>query len=230
MRQRNTETVFQEKVARLKRIFRGEDRFGPGTPTEQAACYRWEQLMPEIIRRARHNSERWGPVSLLISLSGFSPATTIIACEVLRPRHLLVISSRQTLPSLDSISSYLSGAGRGKSRRISFQYRPVDPTDVQAIFEIIRESVKHLRTSEAHRPESVMVDITGGKKIMSAAAALAAGKYGLPLCYIESDFDPEMRQPVPGSERLIRVIPPASSPPAPGNPATSPSRPAKSPK
>ncbi|MFD0591991.1 hypothetical protein ACFQZ4_04970 [Catellatospora coxensis] len=41
---------------------------------------------------------------------------------------------------------------------------------------------------------------------MSAGAALAAAQLDLAMCYIDSDFDPEMRQALPGSERLC-VLP-----------------------
>lgn len=37
---------------------------------------------------------------------------------------------------------------------------------------------------------------------MSAGAALAASQLDLMMCYIDSNFDPEMRQGVPGTERL----------------------------
>src|SRR5262249_43970877 len=53
-------------------------------------------------------------------------------------------------------------------------------------------------------------DITGGKKVMSATAALAAWQLDLPLCYIDSDFDPELRQPVPGTENLLLLSNPTT--------------------
>jgi hypothetical protein len=58
-------------------------------------------------------------------------------------------------------------------------------------------------TAAGHERPSTAIDITGGKKVMSATAALAAWQLDLPLCYIDSDYDPEMRQPTPGSERLL---------------------------
>jgi CRISPR-associated protein (TIGR02710 family) len=51
---------------------------------------------------------------------------------------------------------------------------------------------------------NVVIDITGGKKIMSAAAALVATQLDLQMCYIDGGrYDSSLRQPVPGTEKLI---------------------------
>ena len=64
------------------------------------------------------------------------------------------------------------------------------------MYEVVSGSV--LKNEDA----KVFVDITGGKKIMSASAAQAAWEIDAPLCYIEGDYDPKMRRPTIGSERL----------------------------
>jgi hypothetical protein len=59
-----------------------------------------------------------------------------------------------------------------------------------------------MRSEDGQRPY-VMLDITGGRKVMSAAAALAAWQLNLALCYVEADYDPRLRRPLPGSDRLL---------------------------
>ena len=138
-------------------------------------------------------------MDLLVSLSGFSPETTILAFRLLRPVRLMIIGSDATWSSLDTIQSALS------LPLSQIRTHAVEPTDPIKIYQLIKEVVRPARTGAAERP-NVLIDITGGKKVMSASAALAAAQLDLPMCYIDSTFDAEMRQSVPGTERLV-IIP-----------------------
>lgn len=184
----------------MKRIFRGLETYGDGSPSEQATRFRLAELFPEVIERARKNSKTWkGPrVDLLVSLSGFSPATTILAFELLRPKRLFVISSASTETSIDVIAGHLLGE---RLPMRYFRHKSCDGTDPLAIYRLVKEEVGSL--AEGGRRRSAMIDITGGKKVMSAAAALVAWQLDLRLCYIDSSYDEEMRQPIPGTERLL---------------------------
>lgn len=183
----------------MKRIFRGLEVYGDGSPSEQATRFRLTELFPEVIERARKNSKAWdGPqVDLLVSLSGFSPATTILAFELLQPKRLFVISSATTETSIDVIAAHL----RDRLPMRYFRHTSCDGTDPVAIHRLVEEEVGNL--PEDGRRLSAMIDITGGKKVMSAAAALVAWQLDLRLCYIDSSYDGEMRQPIPGTERLL---------------------------
>jgi CRISPR-associated protein (Cas_Cas02710) len=187
-----------QKRDRMRRIFRGQEPYGEGTPAEQANRYRLELMYPDVIDEARKNSvgvER-PAVDLLVSLSGFSPETTLLAYELIEPRRLLVISSENTRSKVNIIHEKL----RDKLEFADFQHLYVDPVDPTHIYDIVKKAVFSRRPDEA--PISSIIDITGGKKVMSAGAALAASQLDLPMCYIDSEFDPEMRQAVPGTERL----------------------------
>ena len=200
--------TFEDQIDCMRRIFRGEETYGEGTPSEQATAYRFGVMLPEVIRRAQRNSATAGKprVDLLVSLSGFSPATTILAYELLRPSQLFVISSEGTDRSIDVIHDYVVGTGRLPARH--FNHEICDGTDPLAIYKEVKKRVAPDRASA--RPASAIIDITGGKKVMSAAAALVAWRLNLRLCYVDSRYDPEMRQPVPGTERLLIVDNPAT--------------------
>jgi hypothetical protein len=77
-----------------------------------------------------------------------------------------------------------------------------DPTSIAKL-------VGHV-SSGSSRSGSTVIDITGGKKIMTAAAALAAWRWDLPMTYLDGCFDPELRQPEPGSERIVMIDRPSS--------------------
>ena len=183
----------------MRRIFRGEEQYGDGTAASQATRYRLTEMYTDVVEAARRNSasvER-PPVDLLVSLSGFSPETTLLAFELIRPARLLIVSSENARPNVDIIWEKLSG-------RLAFsaiQTEYCDPADPLAIYDIVRKAV--VRDGVAL---STIIDITGGKKVMSAGAALAASQLDLPMCYIDSGFDPEMRQARPGTEQL-RILP-----------------------
>ena len=200
--------TFEDQIDRMRRIFRGEETYGEGTPSEQATAYRFAEMLPQVILRAQRNSSAGGRprVDLLVSLSGFSPATTILAYELLRPKQLFVISSEGTDHSIDVIHDYVVRPDRLAARH--FNHEPCDGTDPLSIYQEVKKRVAPDRA--AARPASAIIDITGGKKVMSAAAALVAWRLNLRLCYVDSRYDPEMRQPFPGTERLLIVDNPAT--------------------
>jgi len=185
----------------LRRIFRGEEVFGDGPPAEQARRYRLTELLPATVAQAKINSADVPrePVDLLVSLSGFSPETTILAFELLQPKQLMIIGSDSTQPSLDTIHDAL------KLPFSRIRAHSVEPTDPMKIYQLIQEAARPAGNGGGPRP-NIIIDITGGKKVMSASAALAAAQLDMPMCYIDSTFDPEFRQSVPGTERLV-IIP-----------------------
>jgi CRISPR-associated protein (TIGR02710 family) len=201
--------MFQAKIERMRRIFRGEEFYGDGTPSEQATAYKFGEMFDEVVRRAQRNSASIGrpEVDLLVSLSGFSPATTILAFELLQPKRVFIMSSDGTDRSIDVIDDYLVRGNRLPARY--FRHEPCDGTNPLSIYQQVKAQVAPERRAAA-RPASAIIDITGGKKVMSAAAALVAWKLNLRLCYVDSQYDPELRQPVPGTERLLIVDNPAT--------------------
>jgi hypothetical protein len=139
----------------------------------------------------------------MVSLSGFSPMTTILAYELVKPERVLVISSAGTeVHSYDLIHRHLVAEGELKTWQL--RYQPCDPTDPYAIYKLVKSEVDGYRGGDVKA--TAIIDITGGKKVMSAAAALVAWRLDLRLCYVESEYDAEMRQPVAGTERLL-VLP-----------------------
>jgi CRISPR-associated protein (TIGR02710 family) len=194
--------TLDEKHARMRRIFRGEETYGDGTPAEQAQRFRLAEIYDEAVEVARRNSRDVAcpSVDLLISLSGFSPETTLLAFALTRPSKLLIISSANTKATINAIWRKLEG-------QIDFadiRHVSCDPVDPTSIYEIVRKEVGALLAGD--QPLRAIIDITGGKKVMSAGAALAASQLDLPMCYIDSTFDPEIRQALPGSEKLC-VLP-----------------------
>lgn len=191
-------TSLPEMNARLRRIFRGQEQFGDGPPAQQARRFRLEEMLQATVEQAKRNSADVPrePIDLLVSLSGFSPETTILAFELLRPQRLMIIASEEARASVDIIQQAL----QLPLSRLDVRY--ADPIDPLKIYQFIKEAARPV--PDAAEVKAV-IDITGGKKVMSASAALAAAQLDLALCYINSTFDAEMRLSIPGTERLVIV-------------------------
>ena len=56
--------------------------------------------------------------------------------------------------------------------------------------------------TEWNKPKEIAVGITGGKKVMSSAAAMAGAILGADIYYVDTDTKNELNKPVPGSEYL----------------------------
>jgi hypothetical protein len=190
--------TLEQKRERMRRIFRGLEPFGEGTAAEQANRYRLNEMYSDVVAAAKANSADVPrpEVDLLVSLSGFSPETTLLAYELILPLRLLVISSDNTRSQVDVIHKKIGD----RLEFSQFMHDYVDPVNPIDIYELVKKAVRPVRPGDP--PLRAIIDITGGKKVMSASAALAASQLDLKLCYIDSQFDPEMRQAIPGTERL----------------------------
>jgi len=190
----------RSKYLQLKRILANEEMYGVDrTAIDRARRFRIDEVLPAVVRNIRENwvQQTKDPVDLLVSLSGHSPETTVVAFEMLLPERLLVLQSESAPQSIDVIAKH---TGVLPSR---IQPSLVDPNDPLTIYAQVKDEVERIRRLTG-RQANVVIDITGGKKIMSAAAALAATQLDLQMCYIDGRrYDPSLRQPVPGTEKLV---------------------------
>lgn len=158
----------------------------------EAQAFYFDEVLPKVIDAQDVANLQNEQCDVLISLMGFSPETTVISASLLKPKRLIVITGDNTEKNYDLAAEFL--LDRKILRPSQMQVRSIDITNVSEIYKIIEE-----RAGE----QNVFVDITGGKKIMSAAAAQAAWEINATLCYIEGVYNPEIRRPEPGTEKLI---------------------------
>jgi CRISPR-associated protein (TIGR02710 family) len=140
----------------------------------------------------------------LVSVLGFSWQPVALMAAWARPERLLVLGSDDSLKVKIGEEGVLSIVARvaGISRDVIESVRVGDPGE-EDIYRAVRD---FLRRSEIP-PRQVFVDPTGGKKSMSASAALAGFLAGAPLVYVDYDrYDGPNRIPVAGAEypRLLR--------------------------
>lgn len=198
------EHQLEAKSAEWQRL-RAEANFsGPDAGKRQAADFYHRELLPLVAEKARlrwleaHDERR--TFDVMVSVLGFSPATSIIACSVLRPQHLILVTSGEADHGIDIVGEAV--VPRLVARR-NFRHHRCNPTDPLDIYAKIKASLEEIQAGGDGGTVRAIIDITGGKKVMSAAASLMAWRLDLPLCYVESEFDRDARMPRTGSEHLI---------------------------
>ena len=107
------------KIARLRSIESGRESYDGGTGRDYGFRYYLAEMLDDVVRLAAARSElRAASVPLLISLVGFSPVTTILSYELLRPQRLLVVTSAQAEESVDVIARHVVADGRLRPPRL----------------------------------------------------------------------------------------------------------------
>ncbi len=166
-------------------------KFPPNSP--QAQTYYFQNILPGIVEKLAEKT-RDNKCNVLISLMGFSPETTILSTVSMKPEKLIVITGENTIDHYDLVFEFLHEYKILKPSQMSLE--TIDICNLKNIYDVVQ------KVSEE---SNVFVDITGGKKIMSAAAAQAAWEFDATLCYIEGEYNPKLRRPKPGTESLIKL-------------------------
>jgi hypothetical protein len=154
----------------------------------------FDHFLTAHIAYLRTKSDPTRGASSLVTLIGFSPMVSAIVAGLLRPSSVVAIGGAEAAPSVALLRGFLSSGAGGFVAQL--EYPAVSADDHRGVFKIVSKALRE--DSEA------VVDITGGKKIMTAAAAQAAWEFDRPACYLEAkNYIPELRRPLPGNEELI---------------------------
>ena len=183
----------------------------------EALEYYFHEILSKVLAvievDPRHLDLRGNQYHTLISLMGYSPETTVICAAIIRPQKLIIVSGmpedKKEREEIDF--SYDTAVPFLTSRRIlkhsQIQHVQVNPIDAVDIYRAVRSAIDQTPTINDNR--SALVDVTGGKKVMSATAAQAAWEVRIPLCYVEGKFQKEWKRPWPGTESVIRLETPS---------------------
>jgi hypothetical protein len=183
----------------LALIRSGQKQYGRGTSAEQASRFYYSEILPLVVHalgaKSKSLRDQIGDVDLLVSLLGFSPETVILAATALRPVRLRVLHTANAQDKVAIVQQFMGG-------QCEMTFTSCDGTSPSSIAAAVQDAAGSLGDNRDKQP-ALVVDVTGGKKLMSAAAAVAAVRCGCYFCYIEGDYDPELRRPCPGSEDLL---------------------------
>lgn len=134
----------------------------------------------------------------LVSVLGLAWQPVALMAAWCKPERMLVLGTEESLGLKVNDEEVLPLIARiaGISREVIQPMRVGDPgeTDIYA-------AVRHFLRTSGVPPREIFVDPTGGKKSMSAAAALAGFLAGAPLVYVDyAEYHGPHRIPVAGTE------------------------------
>ncbi len=134
----------------------------------------------------------------LISVLGFSWQPVALMAAWCKPDRMLVIGTKDSLKLTPGNEGVLSLIARvaGIERDIIVSVEVGDPGE-EDIYRAVRDFVRQAKAAS----REVFIDPTGGKKSMSASAALAGFLVGAPLVYVDyGEYDDKKRIPIAGTE------------------------------
>lgn len=173
------------------------------TKQREAADLFYEKKLMNLIEDnfiARNRERVEEEVEYLIMSVGTSYEPLVLSIKLLNPQKILFLCTAITEKYLDKIVKHCNLPVS------AFQKCMVSETEPMDIYREIKKAY-----IEWGKPEKLHIDITGGTKAMSAAAAMAGAVIDIQLIYVGSNhYLPDFRKPCPGSETLFYIANPLS--------------------
>ena len=166
---------------------------------KEAKDFYYENLFETVIERFEKNNQHvisGSSVDVLISILGFSPEPIVLGAKLLKPKtHIIIHDSGVSLNEENNriISKYLE----------NYKFVELHDETFACLYDTLKEQLSI--TPAQH----CAINITGGKKSMSASAGIFARDFFCDLIYVDyNKYDPSTRRPEPGSEFLNLVYSP----------------------
>ena len=162
-----------------------------GAEMQAADDYFDKEIMPQDLQvfLAKYGALYQHKYRDMILTLGTSWQPLALSIAMLNPQRILILATQETLPLLQRLTEFLSLEQNMYSCKI------VARSDAEQIYRAVWE---FYRTNGGR---ACCMDITGGTKAMSSAAAMVGTALGMDILYIESRYLPVYRRPAPGSGR-----------------------------
>jgi hypothetical protein len=188
------ENNFQRHVAEWKEMNQ-TGRFA------EARQYYFEQLFDEVIddfvKQTSYTATLGSNIDVLFSVLGFTPEPIILAARALNPKHHIIFHDSGVKFNEDNMR-YLS-----KFLPKGFEKIELPKESFATIYDVFKSRMA--LTSG----RNYVINITGGKKSMVAAASIFARDFNASVIYVDyHDYDANLRRPIPGTEYLNVVYSP----------------------
>lgn len=169
---------------------------------DEAKSFYFETLFSSVLSGFEEKYNRVvGKTDVLFSILGFTPEPILLTQSALKPKVHIIFYSDKGEEKDSEINKYLE-----KYSTVDFQLIELASESFDVIYETLKEQML------MHPATSYSIDITGGKKSMVASAAIFGRDYNFNVLYVDFDkYDPNLRRPVPGSERLNVVYSPVKN-------------------
>ena len=167
-----------------------------GGKAKEAKDFYYENLFDTVIERFEKNNQQvisGSSVDVLISILGFSPEPIVLGAKLLKPKtHIIIHDAGVSLNEENNriIGKYLT----------DYHFVELQDETFSCLYDTLKEQLS------IHPAQHCVINITGGKKSMSASAGIFARDFFCDLIYVDySKYHPSTRRPEPGSEFLNLV-------------------------
>jgi hypothetical protein len=153
------------------------------------------ELLPDLRVQFKNSYGNLPQYDGLVSLLGFTPDTVVLAYQFVAPKFFVVLHTHETEHLLETVVKYTHvPLGR-------FFHEPFTDRPYVAIYHALDAALR--RFPQGSR---IAIELTGGKKTMGGALAVAAGMLNIDLLYIDyDDYMKEYRKPRPASTYIHLV-------------------------
>ena len=170
-----------------------------GGKAKEAKDFYYENLFDTVIERFEKNNQQvisGSSVDVLISILGFSPEPIVLGAKLLNPKiHIIIHDACVSLNEENNriIGKYLT----------DYHFVELQDETFSCIYDTLKEQLS------IHPAQHCVINITGGKKSMVAAAAMFARDFNFNVLYVDyTSYNPDLRRPTPGTEVLNWVYDP----------------------
>ena len=194
-----SENKLEEHIKRWEQISQEE-----GKTSESAGKYYDQHILPYVkeafINNSKHLLKEKEYDGLILTV-GRSPEPQILSlCAI--ARESTKVGLLYTQAADDSLNRIFEGMGWQHSE-VFDRARRIDGSNTTEIYSTIMELYSGWeKCTETNEPMKIAVGITGGKKVMASAAAMAGAILGADIYYVDTDEKNKLNKPVPGSEYL----------------------------
>lgn len=171
---------------------------------DEAKKFYADKILPELLKHlkatdpvGRQLREEQDGVDTLFSILGMTPAPIVITQHLLQPKNHVIFYDRNIKVKDDRVLAHLDSRPT---------YVMLEDDSFGTIYETLKEM---LIVSDGG---NMVLDITGGKKSMTAAASIFAKDFDFNIVYVDMTapgaYIPAIHQARPGCERLNLVYSP----------------------
>jgi len=189
----------KEKVRQLKKLRDDKTIFHDKKEYDMLNEEIWELSKKKFLLMAEAN-ENLRTYKGLICTVGFSKEPVILSIIVNQPKAVYFILSNETLKQLDYIVE------ETELKPSQYKYSIIPSESPLEAYNAMRKALKFLNDTNDISEKDIALDPTGGTKLMSIGCGIGASVFKLDLLYVSyKRYDPELRRPEPGTERLLRM-------------------------
>lgn len=167
----------------------------------EARQYYFDQLFAEVIvnfeNRVVNDWPLERPIDVLFSVLGFTPEPIILAARALKPRKHVIFHDKEVTFNEENIRFLPKFLPDG------FERVELPDESFSSIYDIMKQQMAF------NAGRNYTINITGGKKSMVASSSIFARDFNSSVIYVDYDkYDPNLRRPLPGTERINLVYTP----------------------